>query len=145
MVEYDLLKEKIDENYDELKSLRQRVHVVENTAASTMGITREIQANANWIIKKLDEMMEIKDRINDKITSMSEKINKINFDLVEIKNKNLEEKIAEKTNNINKVKSFLLSGKFISAVGWTLFLCMYFADKFSFAGHVDNARKIING
>lgn len=143
--EYKFLKEKIDETNKEVKSIRIRTHAAENNIASGMGIMREIQVNANWIIKKLDEMIEIKERQNERIHQISEKVNKLTFDIIDIKSKHLEEKIAEKTNHINKFKSFIFSGKFISIVGWTLFLCMYYADKFSFAGHVDNARKIING
>jgi len=143
--EYEVLKEKIDENYEELKALRFRTHTAENNISSTIGMTREIQANANWIIKKLDEMMEIKDRINDKISAMSEKINKITFDIIEIKNKTLEEKIAEKTNKLNKIFNILTSGKLWLFIGYFVLIMMYWADNTSFATHVNNARKIING
>src|SRR5579864_8883632 len=125
MVEYDVLKEKIDENYDELKALRLRTHTVENNIASTMGLTREIQANANWIIKKLDEMMEIKERQNERIHAISEKVNKICFDIVEIKNKTLEEKITEKTNKLNKIMNILTSSKLWIVVGWGLVITLY--------------------
>jgi seryl-tRNA synthetase len=145
MVEFDVLKEKIDENHEELRLLRQRTHTVENNISSTIGITREMQANINWIVKKLDEMIEIKERQNERIHNLSEKLNKLSFDIIEIKNKTLEEKVVEKTNKLNKIVSIITSPKLWLFLGYGVLFAMYWADNTSFATHVNNARRMISG
>jgi seryl-tRNA synthetase len=144
-VEYDVLKEKIDENYEELKLIRKRTHTVENNISSTIGITREMQANINWIVKKLDEMIEIKERQNERIHALSEKVNKLCFDIIEIRNKTLEEKVVEKTNKLNKIVGILTSPKLWLFIGYFMLILMYWADNTSFATHVNNARRMISG
>ena len=123
MVDYS---EVVQENFRELRSdiklIRERMHRNENNLASSSALLAETTTSLGWAIEKLE--------------FISEKIEKSEADTAREREEKLKEIIKEKIGYIQKIKSFFISEKFVLY----LVALLYFADKVSFASHVDKIR-----
>jgi chromosome segregation ATPase len=119
---------------NEILLLRNRTHSSENSIANNLVITTEIQANMNWIIKKIDDLVSVKEKINSRL-------DRLNDDIVHQQRKELEDEIKENSEKLGRIKKFILSNKFVLFVVAVL----YISDKISFAHYADNIISWLRG
>lgn len=127
MVDYESVKDDIRDIRNDIKILGERIYNNEKNLSSSSAILAQTTTSLNWAI--------------DNLKNISEKIEKLNRELIIERQENLKEVIKNQSNFIQKAKSFLISEKFILYV----LILLYMADQLSFSSYIDKLRTFIHG
>ncbi len=118
---YEISK-RVDHAETDIRIIRERLHKTENNLASSSALLAQTIESLSWAIDTLEKI--------------AEQIEKAEAEKSKQREEELKEIIKEKTGTLKKIKNFFISEKFVL---YTIAI-LYFADKISFATHIDKVR-----